>query len=73
MWKRVLNFRLILLGNLKDDVSRGWVNVGLRAVGRVGRILDKDLLKAVSERFDSGEREGKRCIQPSRLSISERV
>ena len=59
MWKRVLNFRLILLGNLKDDVSRGWVNVGLRAVGRVGRvgrILEKVLLKAVSEKFDPGNR-----------------
>ena len=59
VWKRVLNFRLILLGDLKDDVSRGWVNVGLRAVGRVGRvgrILEKVLLKAVSEKFDPGNR-----------------
>jgi hypothetical protein len=58
VWKRVLNFRLILLGNLKDDVSRGWVNVGLRAVGRVGRILEKVLLEAVSEKFDPGNRGG---------------
>jgi hypothetical protein len=48
-----LDFLLILLGDLRTKEQRlGGLYVGLRAVGRDGRILDKDLLDAVSERFD---------------------
>jgi hypothetical protein len=56
-----LKFSPHSFGRSKDDMSRGWANVGLRAVdrvGRVGRTLDKDLLEAVSEKFDPGNRGG---------------